>query len=83
MTAPEPDRLDRELAAFKSTMQWHPTTPDDVKTYVLRNLNGFVAHLRRAGCTLTPEQAYERFEEGKQAVRTLAAIPIWPEDGGK
>jgi hypothetical protein len=31
----------------------------------------------------TPEQAYERFEEGKEAVRKLAAVDSWREDCGE
>ena len=43
-----PEPYDVYLTEFVETMKWSPETPEDVRSLVLCNLNGFVAFLKEA-----------------------------------
>jgi hypothetical protein len=45
-----PDEFERQIDAFRAT--WRPGFKDPELTYVLGNLRGFAAHLKRAGFEL-------------------------------
>jgi hypothetical protein len=65
------DELDRQLEAFRATWR-EGGLKDPELTYVIGNLNGFVAHLRRGGFQLA------RVCQSEMG----GALPLKMDDGG-